>query len=301
MKHLLLVLLLFTASCELSEVVTASADDVVVAEVYLRTDGGPQTAWLHRTLQPDDESTRVPNARVEVTRASNGAVLEYEAAPDSICIVAPREFRTDHLGSCYTSVANPHFNVVPGERYDLRITLADGGEMTSVTRVPGDFEIRSPAAPICTLPPATLLELEWTTSEGAWVYAAETHLYGLRRALADREIFIDHEPLRLFGLSVSSSDTTIMFPSEFGLFDRFNEDLTLALAAIQPGLPPEVHADVVVAAADRNYVNWERGGTFNPSGLVRIASIRGAGTGAFGSLVIKTLEIYIGEDGLPSC
>lgn len=105
----------------------------------------------------------------------------------------------------------------------------------------------------------------------------------------------------LFGLSISNQDTTVLFPSEFGLFQRFDEGLTAALIAIQTGLPPGVVADVTVAAADRNYVNWERGGNFNPSGLIRVASIRGAGTGTFGSLVPRRFVVRTDSGNFPAC
>ena len=75
------------------------------------------------------------------------------------------------------------------------------------------------------------------------------------------------------------------------MFDRFDPDLTEALAAIQGGLPPDVRAEVVIGAADRNYVNWERGGVFNPSGFVRIPSVAGEGTGVFGSVVPRSFQL----------
>jgi hypothetical protein len=145
------------------------------------------------------------------------------------------------------------------------------------------------------------LEVAWTASPDAWVYAAETNLRGLAPLLAQQGIELERDPLRLFGLSVSSADTTIVFPSEFGLFDRFDDDLTEALAAIQNGLPSGVVADVVVGAADRNYVNWERGGNFNPSGVVRIGNIRGAGAGVFGSMVGKSFQVRVGSTQHPPC
>jgi hypothetical protein len=133
------------------------------------------------------------------------------------------------------------------------------------------------------------------------VYPSEISIRGLRRALQQEGIDIDHEPVRLFGLSISNSDTTISFPNEFGLFDRFDDDLTEALVAIQAGLPATVVTDVVIAAADRNYVNWERGGNFNPSGVVRIGNLRGAGTGVFGSLVVKHFQVRVGSTEHAPC
>ena len=288
------------AACELEEAVITRADDVVIAAMYLRTDRQVQTALLHRTRQAGDSTRPVPGARIEVTSQA-GAVLQLHAAPDSVCVLAQTDTRDIVIGTCYASDPQVRYDIVPGERYALRIVLADGGELTANTTVPQNFRIIRPASGVCALPPATRFETQWTPSPDAWVYAAETNMRGLQRALADQGIELDREPLRLFGLSVSSADTTILFPAEFGLFDRFDDDLTEVLAAIQPGLPNGVVADVVIAAADRNYVNWERGGSFNPSGIVRIPSVRGDGSGVFGSLVVKSFQIRVGATDYPPC
>jgi hypothetical protein len=110
------------------------------------------------------------------------------------------------------------------------------------------------------------------------------------------------DPLRLFGLAISNTDTTIAFPAEFGVFDRFDADLTETLAAIQGGLPPGVEAEVVIAAADRNYVNWERGGAFNPSGFVRVPSVFGDGTGVFAAILPRSFFLTTAAvPSLPPC
>ncbi|HLM67787.1 MAG TPA: hypothetical protein VK358_09680, partial [Longimicrobium sp.] len=81
----------------------------------------------------------------------------------------------------------------------------------------------------------------------------------------------------------------------------FNQDL---LRALQGGLPDKTAATVVVAAADRNFVNGVRGGNFNPSGQVRISSIVGDGVGVFGSLTPLSFTIRVGivnDASLPPC
>ncbi|HEY0305204.1 MAG TPA: DUF4249 family protein [Longimicrobiales bacterium] len=296
---LILLGCVFLSACELQEVVTTSSDDIVIAEVYLRADQSTQNALLHRTRQGENTAS-VPGARIEVTNAA-GQVMPYFEVSDSVCVVERPPGAHVALGTCYRASAANGFRVQAGERYTLRILLPDGGEMTGSTTVPGDFQIVKPADRVCALPPATTFEISWTSSESAWVYASETYLGGLRDALAQQGIIIEQDPLRLFGLSITNSDTTIVFPSEFGLFDRFSDDLVEALVAIQNGLPAGVVGNVTVAAADRNYVNWERGGNFNPSGLIRIGNIRGDGHGVFGSLVSKSFQVRVGSSQHPPC
>jgi hypothetical protein len=151
----------------------------------------------------------------------------------------------------------------------------------------------------CVLGASETLGIEWTAAEGTWAYIAETVITGLRDALPD-EIEVD-DPLDLFGLAISASDTTIVFPSEFGIFERFDLDRDLALL-LQEGLPEGTTAAVVVGATDRNWVNWVRGGSFNPSGQVRIPSVHGAGTGVFASVVRRTVRFDVGDSfGTPPC
>ena len=52
----------------------------------------------------------------------------------------------------------------------------------------------------------------------------------LTEALAPQGIAVEEDPLYLLGISVSEEDTTVVFPTEFGVFDRFDLDRDLALA-----------------------------------------------------------------------
>jgi hypothetical protein len=228
-------------------------------------------------------------------------VLPFTLTTSATCITSGEDEPVAPLGSCYASDARVRMDIVPGQTYHLTITLADGGIMTGSTRVPDDFTILRPAAEVCALPANDTMTIQWTKSEPAWVYAAETNLRGLKPLLEQQGIEIEEDPLRLFGLSITNRDTTILFPTAFGVFQRLDDDLIPALLAIKDGLPAGVVADVVVAAGDRNYVNWERGGQFNPSGIIRVPSIRGAGTGVFGSLVGHNFEIHIGSTAHPLC
>ena len=101
------------------------------------------------------------------------------------------------------------------------------------------------------------------------------------------------DPLYLFGLAIAARDTTIVFPGEFGVFSRADLDFEVS-TLLQKGLPAGVGATVSVGAVDRNWVNWARGGNFNPSGVVRVPSVRGDGTGVFGAGVIRTFGVLAG-------
>ena len=92
----------------------------------------------------------------------------------------------------------------------------------------------------------------------------------------------------------------VLTDMDTGVFDRFsyNQDL---LRLLQAGLPAGTFARVVVAAADRNYINGVRGGSFNPSGPIRISSIVGDGVGVFGSLVPRHAAIVVIPTNQPSC
>ena len=271
----------------------------MIAEVILVAGPGPQRALLHRA-HGAGEDTRVAGADIEVRDAA-GRVLPFQPAPAEDCIDLPADAGTVP-GSCYVSPAGGAFEVMPGGTYNLRIALANGGVLTATTTLPADFVVTSPAHAACAIPPDTVIELRWTTAADTWAYIAETSLAGIRTALATRGITVNKDPLRLFGLAISREDTTLVFPGDFGLFDRADEEVAGALLAIRRGLPPGVTATVVIAAAERNYVNWARGGQFNPSGFVRVPSIRGAGSGVFAGIVPRELMLSTrSESALPAC
>jgi hypothetical protein len=289
------------SACELSEITLASADDVVVAEVVLRAESRVQTAYLHRTAT-DRANAQVLDATVLVTEEGTSNFFEFSMAADSLCLDNRPLPTGPTVGTCYVARGDSTM-VRPGGRYELSIQLDDGREMTGITTVPERFAITSPSARPCRLPANTLLEMQWTSAAGTAVYIISTRLFGLKQALRERGVpSIGDDPVELVGLSVSAADSTLSFPDELGLFNRFDDELHAILLAIRSGLPPGVRAVGVVAAADRNYVNWVRGGTFNPSGVVRIPSIQGDGYGVFGSMTVEDFEMRTsGGSTLPSC
>ena len=304
-RFALLAPLLLTGACTLADVTLPAGEEVVAVEAVLRTDAAVQTVVLHRSLDGRDVRG-VAGARVTVT-AGGRAIAFREAGQE--CFRVPGDYFKEEPGSvgasCYLSPAHEGSWVRPGGVYLLRVETPDGRVIQGRTRVPGAFalaalpfttraEARGSAS--CALPPDRILPVVWTRSDSAWSYVAPIRIFELRAALARGGIQAEiPDPLELLGLAISEEDTTIALPSEFGVFDRFQYDNT-ALTALQSGFPDGVVTEMVVAAADRNYVNGVRGGRFNPSGPVRISSVSGDGVGVFGSLVPLYLRVRVQPD-----
>ena len=277
------------AACELQEVTVVDFSDVVVGEVYVMLGDDPGdhrvSAFLHGTTAGGSPDTETFNdALVRIAR-DDGFAFDLGLAAVGLCVDSLAEGAT---GSCFVD-GGPAASLAPGDALDLTITLGDGRTLLGALRIPGDFQLDGVSG-TCRLEPDTLLELRWTASEGAWAYVNETSINGLPGALAAEGIEVEEDPLYLLGLSISASDTTVVFPSEFGVFDRFDLEQDLALR-LQRGLPEGTDAVVTVAAVERNYTNWARGGNFNPSGQVRVASLRGDGTGVFGAAVVRSFAV----------
>ena len=277
-------------------------DDVVVVDAYVVVlpdsplhGSAEMTALLHRTLEVDGATGEPPPAEVTVTRPADGA--SWTLAPDRLAACA---FSRPVIvgGACYRAVDRAGLPVHPGDALALEVALADGRRLASEAVVPGGFELLGVEGS-CLLAERTATELRWTRSEGAWAYLVETLLYGLPPHF---EAEVD-EPLYLLGLAVSAADTALVFPREVGLFARGELEREVALY-LQEGLPPAARGPVTVTAVDRNWVNWVRGGSFNPSGQVRVPSVRGAGgTGVFGAGVMRRVDVAVPPHGgtAPPC
>ncbi|HET6764425.1 MAG TPA: hypothetical protein VFH27_12155 [Longimicrobiaceae bacterium] len=290
----------FLASCSLDKVTIAPGDDLLVVEAVLRTDRADQVVLLHRTLNGTEDPGE-PGAYVTIQREGGETLVLREAAAGACLSVDPVYVREDSLlvnATCYTTAGSripppgqalPPF-VVPGATYRLVVRTTRGEEALGRTRVPGAYALRGPlvseaGTSSCVLPPDTNFAVTWSQADSTWSYLARMEIAGLPAALRARGQNVSvPDPFELLGLSVSQADTTVVLPREFGVFDRFTGD-TEFLKQLQVGLPPGVGVKVIVAAADRNYVNGVRGGRFNPSGQARISSIAGDGIGVFASMV----------------
>jgi hypothetical protein len=291
--------------CTIADVTVPPSEDRLVVEAVLRTEARRQFILLHRSVR-DQTSVGEAGAEVAVT-GPGGRVVVFRETTDHCFIGGSADSEVAVGAACYT--AEEGYWVVPGETYDLRVRTTRGEVARARTTVPGAFRVRGIATQDrddqrttgCWLPAGTPLSLAWTPAPGAWGYLVPLTIFGLSAAYPPS--YQAPDPLELVGVSVSASDTTLVLPGEFGVFDRFdfNQDL---LRALQGGLPDRTVATVVVAAADRNYINGVRGGNFNPSGQVRISSIVGDGVGVFGSITPLSFNIRVGitnDASLPPC
>ena len=288
--------LLLPAGCSLTEVEVAVPEDVIVAEVQVVLTLAPDddlatlTAWafLHRTYQPEGAPS-LTGAVVEVS-ADRGRVIRLEEQDSvELCVIEnpigrdPIEEDFEPDGSCYRTEMTPA-PFAPGDRLSLRVTAPDGRVLTGASRVPGAFSLvgLDQEDGRCRLEPDTGYRFRWSSARGAWAYLADARFEGLTRALAPRGIEAP-DTLYLLGLAIGREDTTIVFPRDFGVFEFFGatDEERDVIRELQKGLPEGSSATVAIAAADRNWVNWARGGNFNPSGEVRIPSVFGDGTGVF--------------------
>ncbi|MCY4398681.1 MAG: hypothetical protein OXE96_04950 [Gemmatimonadetes bacterium] len=308
---------LFTQGCELTEITVAQPEDVIIAEVQvvltLDADGAGDVsmsalALLHRTFQAGG-SRKVRGATVRVTGQSGQVVRLVEQETASTCLIPRDEELTIKGGvlepfddaSCYRAdQAGSPFS--PGEPLSMEVVVPDGRVLTGASRTPGAFSFigltREDGQ--CRVEPDTHYGFEWTPSEGTWAYIADSRIEGLAEALAGQDIEAP-DSLYLSALAIGREDTEIVFPHDFGLFDFFDDDIQDVIRALEDGLPGDTRAAVSLSAVDRNLTNWARGGNFNPSGLVRIPSVLGDGTGVFGTGVQRIVSIVSapGGDGVP--
>lgn len=280
------------AGCELTEVAAPASADVLVVEAVLRVGSARQYVILHRSLEGNSVRGE-PGASVSVIDP-HGERIVYEERDLWECLSSgprQRDFRGIELSaSCYASPLDRLYFVEPGGAYELEVRTVGGEVGQGRTVVPAAFTYRSPAV---TLNPQTLIgvcslptrpfTLAWGRSEGSWSYVVKMEITGWADEL--RQMGIEApDPIELTSVSVSAADTTLLFPTNIGLFQRGELDQRI-FTTLRSGLPAGVAATLVVLANDRNYTNAIRGGQFNPSGNVRLPSVVGDATGLFGSVV----------------
>lgn len=295
---------LLLGGCELTEVTLAESDDVVVAETRLilnldTADGTPSLnvyAYLHRTLSAA-RADGVEGARVRVSGASGTVVRLEEEESGGDCLSQDPEIPNEDVGSCYRASASPS-PFLPRDVVELEVVLADGSTLTASSRIPGAFDFvgLTQEDGHCRLEPDTNYRFGWTEAAGTWSYLSDTWIMGLPEALAGGDVAAP-DSLYLTGFGIGREDTDVLFPGEYGLFDVADDVNVDLLRILDDGLPGGAWARLAFAATDRNWVNWVRGGNFNPSGLIRIPSVFGEGTGVFGTATQREVHVRAGPGG----
>lgn len=295
------------SGCALTEVTVAESEDVVVVEsqlvVNLEDDGTTGLfvyAYLHRTLSAN-RADEVEGATVRVSGAS-GAVVHLAAADSGgACLTYDEDEPNEDVGTCYAAGGSPS-PFAPREIVELEVVLADGRTLGGVSRIPDAFSFvgLSQEGGECRLEPDTNYRFRWTEAAGTWSYLSDAWIEGLPEALAGRDVEAP-DSLYLTGFAIGEKDTDVLFPGEYGLFDFGDEADADLLRILDDGLPGGSRAEVAFAATDRNWVNWARGGNFNPSGVIRIPSVFGDGTGFFGTATQRVLKVMAEPDdvGMP--
>ena len=298
------------AGCALINVEVADPEDVIIAEVQVllthEWNGNGISfeagALLHRTFQ-HEEPPSLRGTTVVISEPTKGSVRLEERRDVEECVIPNPQSRdsmpSDLAPNAVCLRANAALSPFdPGDRLSLEVTAPDGRVLVGSSLVPGAFDLveLDQEDGKCRLDPDTNYRFQWHFAENTWSYLADARLEGLSSPMAERGIE-SPDTLYLLGLAVDAEDSTLVFSSEFGIFEFFaaTDEERDVIRELRRGLPGGVGATVAMAAADRNWVNWERGGTFNPSGEVRIPSVFGDGTGVFSTATRRVVRVRATE------
>ncbi len=302
------VVAVVTTGCELTGVLVERPEDVIFAETWaiLRADTAAPVldafAFLHRTVGATGPGL-VPGASVRLSGESGGVVHLTEQDTE-VCVHVPEFTWPKHTGTCYRTRMSPS-PFAPGERLALEIETPDGRLLVSASRVPGMFWFQdlTQEGGSCRLEPKTNFRFEWTGAEGAWGYLVDARIEGLPEAFADAEFDVP-DSLHLGGPWLGPQDTAIAFPRHFGLLEFLSNEYRDLIRALQDGLPDGARSELAFTAVDRNWTNWVRGETLDPTWPRRIPSVSGDGTGWFGTATQRRVEVLAslpGEGRPPLC
>lgn len=167
--------------------------------------------FLHWT-EGTSPTVNLQDASVSMT-GEYGSVVPLVVGPLNGCL---GQGAADEIpGVCFVpaSLGDDTDPFQPGETVSVEISLPDGRSLSGQTTLPDDFfPARCESTAPCEVQPLTNVEVSWSRSSGAWAYASATRRYGIREAMAPLGFTVNQDPLNLTGLSVSETDTTIVFP-----------------------------------------------------------------------------------------
>ena len=287
---------LVLGACDLTETSITEPLPNVVVEAYVRIhpgDNGFVFALIHGSVGVVGANPDGPEALVRVV-AESGAEVVLTENPGA-CFYGPGPDPDPRR--CYAARLDPGF-ARPLDRLVLEVDVVGGGRIEGGTNVPGVFEWAQPGGGDACAVATGEVTLSWTQSENSWAYLADVLVEGLAPGLIALGVDNPSDTADFAGLTVSSADTAISFPEDFRNDDDFPYEQPLN-TLMEGGMRPGWVASVYVVAIDRNFTNWVRQGVFNPSGTVRIPSLRGAGTGVFGSSVVLARRIAGSPNGCP--
>ena len=121
----------------------------------------------------------------------------------------------------------------------------------------------------------------------------------LRKSAGQRATIEAPDTLYLLGLSYrTGGHGPSSSPGNFGRLRGVQRQRTTwnsrSCASCGKGLPEGVpRGPWRSPPTDRNWVNWERGGNFNPSGQIRIPSVFGDGTGVFATATRRLVRVLV--------
>ena len=290
-----------TTGCELTGVLVERPEDVIFAETWaiVRADAdGPVLdafAFLHRSVGATGPGL-VSGASVRLSGESGGVVHLAEQDAE-VCVHVPEFVWPKHTGTCYRTRMSPS-PFAPDERLALEIETPDGRLLVSASRVPGMFSFQdlTQEGGSCRLEPGTNFRFEWTGAEEAWAYLVGARIEGLPEAFEDEEFEVP-DSLHLGGPWLGPQETAIVFPRHFGLLEFLSNEHRDLIRALQDGLPEGARAEVAFTATDRNWANWVRGETLDPTWPRRIPSVSGDGTGWFGTAAQRRVEVWASSHG----
>ena len=223
--------------CDLEEVTIVEPESVLVVEAFLLL-GDLETigrVFLYSSLGagPNDD---LPVAEI-VLSSESGGIFEFTEAHALVCLSLAPE--VEAYGRCYVGqeAGAPLFR--PGDRVTLEVRTELGSGAPRIVDHPRGLSRstatlhRSGVGFQRTRPSSC----PGPARRGRWATWARPGCAAYRRLLAERGLVVTDDPLILRGLSVSADDTSIRFPSDFGIFERLALDADLA-RALQVGMPP---------------------------------------------------------------
>lgn len=293
-----LALSLVAGACDLTEVSLTEPEPNVVVEAYARilpAGGGSIFAFLHGSVGVIGANSHGPEALVRVV-AENGTEVILDKAPTKQCTYGSSP--DPDPGRCYAGTLAANF-VRPSDRLVLKVDVLGGGLIEGGTTVPGSFGWTQPTGSEACMVTTGPVEFGWTPSDDTWAYIVDVMLTGVAPGLISLGVDNPSDSAVFNGLTISRDETTIAFPEDFSIDDGSDYEWPLA-RLVEDGIQPGWAMHAYVMAIDRNFTNWVRGDAgFNPSGIVRIPSLRGEGTGVFGSGVLLTRRIAGSPSGCP--